>query len=46
VSTKYKVRLFPTFYVIDPHGKIAWSATGEQPDALLLQKLRLASRAA
>jgi peroxiredoxin len=46
VSTKYKVRLFPTFYVIDPHGKIAWSATGEQPDALLLHKLRLASRAA
>jgi peroxiredoxin len=45
VSTKYKVKLFPTFYVIDPHGKIAWSATGEQPDSLLLQQLRLASRA-
>jgi peroxiredoxin len=45
VSTAYKVKLFPTFYVIDPHGKIAWSATGEQPDALLLDELRRASRA-
>jgi peroxiredoxin len=46
VSKQYKVRLYPTFYVIDPRGKIAWSATGEQPDALLLQELRQASRAA
>jgi peroxiredoxin len=45
VSTTYKVRLFPTFYVIDPKGRIAWSATGEQPDALLLQQLRLAADA-
>jgi peroxiredoxin len=44
VSKQYKVKLYPTFYVIDPHGKIAWSATGEQPDALLLQELRQASR--
>jgi thiol-disulfide isomerase/thioredoxin len=46
ISKQYKVRLYPTFYVIDPQGKIAWSATGEQPDALLLQELRQASRAA
>jgi hypothetical protein len=32
--------------VIDPRGKIAWSATGEQPDALLLQQLRQAARTA
>jgi peroxiredoxin len=44
VSKQYRVKLYPTFYVIDPHGKIAWSATGEQPDALLLQELRQASR--
>jgi thiol-disulfide isomerase/thioredoxin len=46
VSKQYKVKLYPTFYVIDPQGKIAWSATGEQPDALLLQELRRASSAA
>ena len=33
VSKAYKVGEFPTFYVIDPQGKIAWSANGEQPDA-------------
>jgi len=44
VSKAYKVKLFPTFYVVDPRGKVAWSATGEQPDALLLQQLRQASR--
>jgi len=46
VSKQYKVKLYPTFYVIDPAGKVAWSANGEQPDALLLQELRQASRAA
>jgi hypothetical protein len=45
VSTRYKVRLYPTFYVIDPKGRIAWSATGEQPDAQLLHQLRLVGRA-
>jgi peroxiredoxin len=45
VSTRYKVRLYPTFYVIDPNGRIAWSATGEQPDALLLHQLQLAGGA-
>ena len=45
VSKQYKVKLYPTFYVLDPRGKIAWSATGEQPDALLLAELRQASNA-
>jgi peroxiredoxin len=43
VSKAYKVGLFPTFYVIDPQGKIAWTAEGEQADALLLRELRAAS---
>jgi peroxiredoxin len=45
VSKQYKVKLYPSFYVIDPRGNIAWSATGEQSDALLLQHLRQASSA-
>jgi peroxiredoxin len=40
VSLAYKVPSFPTFYVIDPRGRIAWAATGEQPDALLRRELR------
>jgi thiol-disulfide isomerase/thioredoxin len=40
VSKAYELKAFPTFYVIDRHGKIAWSAVGEQPDALLLAELR------
>ena len=43
VSKAYKIGLFPTFYVIDPQGKIAWTAEGEQADALLLRELRAAS---
>jgi peroxiredoxin len=43
VSSAYKLNVLPTFYVIDPHGRIAWSAVGEQPDALLLHQLRLAA---
>ena len=42
VSLAYKVPSFPTFYVIDPRGRVAWAASGEQPDALLLRELRLA----
>jgi thiol-disulfide isomerase/thioredoxin len=40
VSRAYKLSVFPTFYVIDRHGKVAWSAVGEQPDALLMAELR------
>ena len=43
VSRAYGVGYFPTFYVIDPKGKIAWASDGEQPDALLRQKLREAA---
>jgi peroxiredoxin len=39
VSTAYRVESYPTFYVIDPKGKIAWASDGEQPDALLRQQL-------
>jgi thiol-disulfide isomerase/thioredoxin len=45
VSKAYKLKAYPTFYVIDRRGKIAWSAVGEQPDALLLAELRNASAA-
>jgi peroxiredoxin len=45
VSKAYRIKLFPTFYVIDPHGRVAWAAEGEQPDALLLHELRAAARA-
>jgi thiol-disulfide isomerase/thioredoxin len=43
VSLAYKVPSFPTFYVIDPRGRVAWAASGEQPDALLLRELRQAN---
>ena len=39
VTKAYAIRTFPTFYVIDPKGKIAWASDGEQPDALLRQEL-------
>lgn len=45
VSTRYHVQSFPTFYVIDRTGKIAWRSDGEQPDALLRSVLLEAARA-
>jgi peroxiredoxin len=45
VTTGYRVRAFPTFYVIDPQGRITWRSDGEQPDALLRQELRRAAGA-
>lgn len=39
VTTRYQVQAFPTFYVLDPQGKITWRSDGEQPDALLRQEL-------
>lgn len=44
VSRRYLVSLFPTFYVVDPRGRIAWRSDGEQPDALLRQQLLRAAR--
>jgi peroxiredoxin len=43
VSTKYRLAYFPTFYVIDPHGRITWRSDGEQPDALLRDELARAA---
>ena len=39
VSKAYKVGYFPTFYIVDPKGRIAWRSDGEQPDELLWQQL-------
>lgn len=44
VTQTYKVVIFPTFYIIDPKGLISWRADHEQPDALLVLKLKNASR--
>ena len=40
VSRTYGLDLFPTFYIIDARGRVAWRADREQPDALILAKLR------
>jgi peroxiredoxin len=45
VSTAYRLNAFPTFYVIDPRGVIAWRNDGEQPDAVLRFELRRAAGA-
>ena len=44
VSRAYDVNGFPTFYVLDGRGRVAWRSNGEQPDALLRTQLRLAGR--
>ena len=44
VTLQYRVAVFPTFYVIDPKGRISWRADHEQPDALILEKLKDAAR--
>ncbi len=44
VTARYRVTVFPTFYVIDLHGRVAWRAVGGQPAALLARELRRASR--
>jgi thiol-disulfide isomerase/thioredoxin len=43
VSTEYQVASYPTFYVVDPEGKITWRSDGEQPTALLRQELERAA---
>jgi thiol-disulfide isomerase/thioredoxin len=45
VTQAYRVASFPTFYVLDRSGRIAWRSDGEQPDALLVQELRRAAGA-
>jgi peroxiredoxin len=46
VTKRYRVRVYPTFYVIASNGRIAWAADSEQPDALLRQELAMAARVA
>jgi hypothetical protein len=43
VTQAYKVGEWPTFYVLDPSGKVTWRSAGEQPDALLEAELRRAA---
>jgi len=45
VTTAYRVHVYPTFYVLDPNGRVVWAGSGEQPDALLRLELRRASAA-
>jgi peroxiredoxin len=42
VTTSYGLEAYPTFYVIDPRGHVFWASDGEQPDALLREKLQAA----
>lgn len=42
VTNAYRVGEWPTFYVLDPRGKVTWRSAGEQPDALLESELRRA----
>ena len=39
VSNAYRVASYPTFYVIDRKGRIAFASDGEQPNALLREQL-------
>jgi len=43
ISRSYHVTAYPTFYVLDPSGRIVWRSDGEQPDALIARELRLAA---
>jgi peroxiredoxin len=43
VTKAYGIGLYPTFYIIDPRGRIAWRNDREQPDQLILQQLHNAS---
>jgi thiol-disulfide isomerase/thioredoxin len=45
VTSAFGVALYPTFYIIDAKGKIAWRGDREQPDILLLQMLKNAAGA-
>jgi thiol-disulfide isomerase/thioredoxin len=43
VTQAYGVAVYPTFYIIDAKGRIAWRGDREKPDALLLKEMRDAS---
>ncbi len=40
VTKAYAVRIYPTFYIINRNGFVAWASDGEQPDALLQKELK------
>jgi peroxiredoxin len=44
VTGRYRVTVFPTFYVLDSHGRVAWRSAGEQSLALLARELQRAAR--
>jgi peroxiredoxin len=44
VTQAYQAHIYPTFYILDRDGKVAWRSDGEQPDALLLAELRRISK--
>ncbi len=44
VTQSYQVHIYPTFYIIDKDGKVAWGSDGEQPDALLVKELAQVSK--
>lgn len=44
VTEAFGVALYPTFYIIDATGRIAWRGDREKPDGLLLRELTHASR--
>ena len=44
VSARYHVTELPTYYVLDPAGRVAWVGTGRKPAALLARELRRAAR--
>jgi cytochrome c biogenesis protein CcmG/thiol:disulfide interchange protein DsbE len=43
VTRNYRVSEWPTFYVVDPNGRVTWRSGGEQPDALLEAELTRAA---
>ena len=44
VTGRYHVAAFPTFYVLDPRGRVVWAAAGVQTHGVLAQELRRATR--
>jgi len=43
VTEAFGVALYPTFYIVDAKGRIAWRGDREKPDGLLLRELTHAS---
>jgi peroxiredoxin len=44
VTGRYRVTAFPTFYVLDPRGRVVWAAAGVQTHGVLARELRRAAR--